>query len=179
MKVWGSLYFAKVIDEYWKSIEEYNTRANREFAQKHGFDFYDIMPQIEAQDRRVILELDNLTLEVFNEIKFAVDGIFSGSTQHLVFNGKTSFYLFTYFLLNDFQTRRGFTQHKRNIVHDLKQSNTNYGRVESHLVNGSTLQGQAPKNVYILPNTSSRTKHEFDEFVWIETLKTIKGNTQL
>jgi hypothetical protein len=54
LKMWGSLYFAGVIPTYWESKIEFEKNANREFAKKNGFDFYDIIPFIESNDKEII-----------------------------------------------------------------------------------------------------------------------------
>jgi len=178
LKVWGIIYLAGFTDKYWSSLEEYHEFGNRNFARKNSFDFFDIMPQYEANDKVMLDQLKSSKLDDLNRIKESVEIVNSGEAHHLLFNGKTSFYLFTYFMLGAYAHGNSFNQHKKEIAKVFMQKGYTYGLLDMSMIPSLPNNIQLKKNYYILPNTSSRTKQEFDEFIWIDTIKKIKESTK-
>jgi hypothetical protein len=174
LKMWGSLYLAGIIPLYWKSNTEFEKNANRDFAKKNGFDFYDIIPFIESNDKKIIKRLINSDISFLNEIISELKTIVNSETVHLVFNGKTSFYFFTYFLLENKIDEINFNEHKRKLKRVFEELKTSYGEINFQHFPKFTINLDSNKRLYILPNTSSRNLIGFDEFIWINTLKQIK-----
>lgn len=174
LKMWGSLYLAGVIPTYWESNIEFEKNANREFAKKHGFDFYDIVPFIESNDKEIIKRLVNSDKNCIPEIISQLKAILNTETLHLIFNGKTSFYFFTYFLIENNIDENSFNTHKRKLKKAFDELTTSYGEIDNQFFLKNSINFDSNKKIYILPNTSSRSLNGFDEFTWINTLKNIK-----
>jgi hypothetical protein len=177
LKVWGTIFIAGAIENYWKSLDEFSNQATRAFANSNNFDFYDIIPFIEKNDRFIPEKLSNLgkqiTLKIHEEIR---DRILIQS-KSLMFNGKQSFYYFSFFFNNESFEISEFRKHTRKIKLILKELDENYGKLDENSV--EKIFGLTLSNCfYILPNTSSRIQNNsFDEFIWIESImKSISKN---
>jgi hypothetical protein len=176
LKMWGSLFFAGIIPTYWGNNIEFEENANREFAKQNNFDFYDIIPFIESNDKEIIKRLVNSDRHLIAEIISHLKAVVKTDTAHLIFNGKTSFYFFTYFLLENTIDEISFNAHKRKIKKAFVDLKTSYGEIDKQFFLKNSINFDSNKRIYILPNTSSRSLNGFDEFIWIDTLKKIKNN---
>lgn len=172
--MWGSLYFAGLIPSYWENYIDFENNANREFAKKYGFDFYDIIPFTESNDKEIIKRLANSDKNCIPGIISQLKSILNTKTVHLIFNGKNSFYYFTYFLIENNFDENSFNTHKRKIKRAFDELKTSYGEIDNQFLLKNSINFNPNKKIYMLPNTSSRSLNGFDEFTWINTLKKIK-----
>jgi hypothetical protein len=158
--MWGVLHLAGWMSHYWNSQEEYSRLGKNDYARTLGFEFVDLIQSIHSNDSKNDLKDD------FASVKENGLAISKSMTSTLLFNGKTAF---LYFVIGQFLEE--FDEYEVKQLIKLRRS-LNYGRIDvkKYLRDGHPA---CNKNVYLLPNTSSRVD-SFDEFVWIDILKKIK-----
>jgi len=89
----------------------------------------------------------------------------------LLFNGKTSFYYFSYFYLNDSFDLKKFKSHVSKIKKIFDDENMIYGKISSNVC-ARVFNSNQYNRIFILPNTSGRFSGKpFDEFIWINSIK--------
>jgi hypothetical protein len=171
LKIWGSLHLAGVTSEYWQSEDEFRKKGTKDFANKHGFDFYDVLPLIESSDKLLLNKLSAIEQHKTAQISAEVRQKSNSTFNSLLFNGKTSFYYFSYFYLNEYFDIKNFKSHVKRIKKMFEKENVIYGKMTSN-VSTRIFNSNQIKNIFILPNTSGRISGKpFDEFIWIKSIK--------
>ncbi len=164
MKMWGCLFLSGVLPNYWENIEQFYSNANQSFANKLGFEFKDLVPGIISNDKSINLE----DKELFTEIRKCTRELIFSEVKNLLFNGKTAFHLFLFSMVFEEYSLSEFKKFKKFI--EAKDSSYGKRNLKDFFLDDHPV---LKKNIIVLPNTSSRSKTGFDEFIWIKNLKEI------
>jgi hypothetical protein len=161
-RMWGVLFVTKKIESYWESLEEFNNRANQDFAMENNFQFFDLLTEIYPNDAQIDLTDHNTQLD----IKHNTEKIQNSHAPNIIFNGKRAYlmYLLGLSLIDGREIK--LTKLKKDV------RDAHYGLQIDRFENRLAVMGKE-KNIYLAPNTSSNA-NVFDEFVWIKILNEIK-----
>jgi hypothetical protein len=157
-RMWGVLFVTKKIESYWKNLEDFNNKANQNFALENNFQFFDLLTEIYPNDAQI----DLTDCDTQRDIKDNTERIQNSQTANIIFNGKKAYlmYLLGLSLIDNAEIK--LAKLKRDV------RNAQYGLQTERL----EIMGKE-KKIYLAPNTSSNA-NVFDEFVWINILNEIK-----
>lgn len=148
IKMWGMLNIAGITKNYWENLDDFNTNGTNAFAEKHGFQFLDLVNIIYSNDKEINFE------KCAQQISRKVHEIESDAEiSSILFNGKTA-----------------CTLYKSALYASASNSEFHFNKKYRKDLNFGKIDLPGNKKYYCLPNTSSRVK-SFDEFEWLKVLR--------